>query len=290
VSVLFGAPRERRQWGTIPPIPPNSQTGAGGSFAQVDLTKAESSLQKVAVWSCVNLVRTIAEILPLDVYTGVGSERRPLSVPSWMQDLGGDGYGLPDWCSQVVYSAMLRGNAVGLVADRQPASGRPMQIVLQHPDAVTTRRDSGSGSVEWQVSGTRIEKSRIWHQRTNSVPGQVLGLSPIAVHALTIGTGISAMRFGSQWFGDGAHPSGLLVSEQPLGETAAKTAKQRFMDALRGTREPVVLGQGWKYQQIQIAPNESQFLETNGYTGAECCRIFGPGAGRRCSATTPVAR
>jgi HK97 family phage portal protein len=54
------------------------------------------------------------------------------------------------------------------------------------------------------------------------------------------------------------------------------TAKQRFLAAIRGTREPVVLGKGWKYQAIQINPNESQFLETNNYTSAECCRIFGP--------------
>lgn len=38
-----------------------------------------------------------------------------------------------------------------------------------------------------------------------------------------------------------------------------------------------MLGNGWKYQTIQISPNESQFLETNNYTAAECCRIFGPG-------------
>jgi phage portal protein BeeE len=37
------------------------------------------------------------------------------------------------------------------------------------------------------------------------------------------------------------------------------------------------MGKGWKYQQIQIAPEESQFLETQGWTAAECARIFGPG-------------
>ena len=121
-----------------------------------------------------------------------------------------------------------------------------------------------------------IDTSSVWHKRVNSVPGEIMGLSPIGMHALTIGTGIAAARFGRQWFEDGAHPSALLTSDQALGPAAARTAKQRFVDALRGTREPVVLGHGWKFQAIQIAPNESQFLETNNYTGAECCRIFGP--------------
>jgi HK97 family phage portal protein len=85
------------------------------------------------------------------------------------------------------------------------------------------------------------------------------------------------MRFGLQWFNDGAHPSGVLTSEKELTQEKARVAKQRFMAALRGSREPAILGAGWKFETVQIAPNESQFLETQGMTSAECCRIFGPG-------------
>lgn len=49
------------------------------------------------------------------------------------------------------------------------------------------------------------------------------------------------------------------------------------MAALFGTREPVVLGRGWKFEQIQIAPEESQFLETQGFSEAQCARIVGAG-------------
>jgi HK97 family phage portal protein len=117
----------------------------------------------------------------------------------------------------------------------------------------------------------------MWHRRVHPVPGQILGLSPIAVHAMTIGTGISAMRFGAQWFEEGAHPTGMLTTSKNLNQTQAATAKSRFMTALAGKREPVVLGGDWKYQTVQVKANESQFLETHGYTAAECCRIFGPG-------------
>jgi len=280
VSVLFGAPVERRSWGSVPPIPRNSE-GSGGSFARVDLGTAEASLQKVAIWACVTLIRQIAEMLPLDAFEGEGPTAKPVDVPDYLLNLGGDmgpnadGGGLPDWCSQVVYSEMLRGNAIGVVVERDQRTALPTQVVLQHPDAVAVTELPGR-PVEWRIDGKVVDRSRIWHHRINSVPGRTLGMSPVAMEALTIGLGIAATRFGAQWFEDGAHPSGLLVSQSPLGQTAAKTAKQRFMDALRGTREPIVLGQGWKYQAIQIAPGESQFLETNQYTSAECCRIFGP--------------
>lgn len=277
MTVLFGPPVERRaEFGSKHIIPrPGDE---GGSFAKIDLSRAESSLQKVAVWASVNLVRTIAEILPLAAYTGQGSDRRPVRMPGWLEDLGADGHGLSDWCGQAVYSGMLRGNVVGLTPDgaRRAGAGTPTIVALQHPDECRARRNSDSGAIEWRVAGKLVDTSSVWHRRVHSIPGEIMGLSPIAMHALTIGTGIAAARFGRQWFEDGGHPSALLTSDQPLGQTAARTAKQRFLDALRGTREPVVLGHGWKFQAIQIAPNESQFLETAGYTGAECCRIFGP--------------
>jgi HK97 family phage portal protein len=278
-SVLFGGGHggmERRAFSFVsPPIPPNSETGVG--FARVDLSRTESSLQKIAVWACVNLIATIAETMPLAGFLGDDEDKRPMPLPGWMADLGGDGHGLPDWIWQWIYSAMLRGNVYGLVGARDPRTGQPTQIVLQHPDEVHVTRQYRAGPPDWKINGQRVDANLVWHRRVHPVPGRLLGLSPIQQHALTIGVGIAALQFGAQWFSEGAHPSGILSTDADLNQTRADTAKQRFMAALRGRREPVVLGNGWKFQPIQIAPNESQFLETNNYTGAECCRIFGPG-------------
>lgn len=271
MSYLLGRRERRASPFPEPPIPPNSLTGS--SYARVDLSRTETSLQKVAVYACVNLVATMTEILPLDYYP---RPRETQPLPTWMADLGGDGYGLPDWSYQYVYSAMLRGNVYGITADRDRLRATPTQIQLQHPDLVHPQLDK-EGRPEWRVNGELVPRDDFWHKRVHPATGRLLGLSPIALHALTIGTGISAMQFGAQWFQDGGHPSAILSSEQNLDGKQAATAKQRFMSAVFGRREPVVLGNGWKYQTIQIAPNESQFLETNNYTAAECCRIFGPG-------------
>lgn len=268
--------RERRAGAMFfsPPIPPNSQAGGiSSNYARVDLSRTESSLQKVAVWSCVNLVSTIAETMPLDYFPRA---RDPQPVPSWLADLGGDGHGLPDWLYQYTYSMMLRGNAYGHVGARDSRRGTPTQIVLQHPDLVHLLPDQ-DGAPHWWMNGQQVDADKVWHRRVHPAPGQVLGLSPIALQATTIATGIAALQFGYQWFKEGGHPSGVLTTDNELDRKQAQTAKDRFMAAIHGRREPAVLGGGWKYQQIQIAPNESQFLETNQFTSAECCRIFGPG-------------
>lgn len=278
MSLFFGGgrgPVERRQWVPDPPIPPNSQVG--GSFARVDLSQAEASLQKVAVWASVSLLAGTAAMLPLDVFSGDGPDRFERPMPGWMHDLGGDGYGLEDWIWQYMASSLLRGNVYGLVAERDARRGTPTQIVLQHPDMVHGWRDPKDGVPHWRAGGQEMPASDMWHRRVFPIPGRLLGLSPIAYQALTVGTGIAALRFGAQWFEQGAHPTGVLTSEKELDQEKAATAKARFMAALTGKREPVVLGGGWSYSSIQVAPNESQFLETNNMTSAECCRIFGPG-------------
>lgn len=275
MSFLLGT-RERRAYTFVsPPIPPNSQAGSiGSNFARVDLSRTEASLQKIAVWACVNLTATIAETMPLDVFAGQGKER---PMPGWMADLGGDGHGLADWLYQYVYSLMLRGNGYGLVAARDTRMGTPTQILLQHPDEVHLYMDE-KGVPEWRVAGKVLDdQNQMWHRRVHPAPGRVLGLSPIALQAITIGTGIAAMQFGAQWFQEGAHPSGMLTTTAKLNPGESDTVKDRFMAAVHGKREPVVVGGDWKYQQISVAPNESQFLETNQFTSAECCRIFGPG-------------
>lgn len=283
MSVLFGRPTEKRhaslgafQASTV--IPPNSATG-GGSYAAPNLSRMEGSLQKVAVWGCVNLTATIAECMPVELFSSEEADKRKMPLPSWLADLGGDGQGLPDWLYQAVLSWMLRGNLYGLVPDgmRDTRMGTPTMIQLQHPDRVSVYQPYNGDPLEWRANGKEVDLSQMWHRRVYPIPGRLLGASPIEMQMPTISLGISSQRYGIQWFHEGAHPSGILTNDSKLDEKQARTAKERFMAAFRGTREPAVLGAGWDYKAIQVAPNESQFLETQGFTSAECCRIFGPG-------------
>lgn len=272
MSLFFGA--ERRIFDpSLWAIPPNSQAGTFG--ASTSLASAETSLQKIAVWASVALLAGTGGMLPVDAYTGKGAATREIDLPGWMEDPAGDGHGLGDWIYQLIASYALRGNGFGVVLGLR--AGLPTQVVLQHPDNVGVRRDSNTGMPEWRVSGKKIDADKMWHSRAHPMPGRLLGLSPVGHHMLTIGLGLSTLRFGNQFFDDGAHPTGLLKTTGNLDEQKAKIAKARFLAAVNGRREPLVLGGDWEFKPIQIAPEESQFLETSKMTSTECCRIFGPG-------------
>lgn len=238
----------------------------------------EGSLQVIAVRSAADLIASLASELPFGVYSGSEGARRKWQIPTNLKDPAGDGNGVEDWGYQLLTSWLLRGNMYGDVINGDPL-GRLDQVALFHPDQVGGWQDPETGKVTWTINGQTAEerKVRMLHRRVNPVPGVVLGLSPIQVHAAELGLSVSTLRFGAQWFSDGAHPSGILTNtEVEVDKPQAETAKKRFLSALRGRREPLVLGKGWKWDAIQVNPNESQFLETRGYSAAECCRIFGP--------------
>ncbi|WIM97693.1 phage portal protein [Actinoplanes oblitus] len=251
------------------------------SYNAVDVTAGETALQSVAVRSAVHLLCGLTSNLPIDVFSGKGTARKAITKPGYLEDPAGDGYGLVDWSYQYLASLILRGNAFGDVLARNAQGGYPTQVALYHPDNVRGRVDD-RGRIQWSIGGRPVDNpADLLHRRAFPVPGRVLGLSVIEQHAAQIGLSLTTTRFGLQWFQDGAHPGGLLTNElEDLNDTdgtKTRTIKDKFMAALRGTREPVVMGKGWKYQSIQVAPEESQFLETQGWTAAECARIFGPG-------------
>lgn len=269
------AMESRAEWGSSAIPLPNE--GNANTYANVDLRRADTSMQKVAVWAAVVLLSRIVGSLPLDTFRRRG-DGPPANIGNsrFLDDPAGDGQGLPDWLAQYMTSMLLRGNVYGKQILGPDAY--PNQIVLYHPDTVDGWRDLYTGQVHWYVEGKDLGASGVWHRRAYPMPGNLLGMSPIGLHMTTIGQGMAAARFGYQFFADGAMPSGMLRNtEVAIDKKVADVAKARWMATMHGSREVAVMGKGWEYQAIQVAPEESQFLETQKYTAAECARMYGPG-------------
>lgn len=275
MSLFFRRPPQRSvHWsgGWVAPgayLPPS---GRGST-----VTTMEQSLQVIAMRSCVDLICSLVSELPIDVMTGRGDTKSKIrTVPGYLDDPAGDGYGREDWLYMGLESALLRGNLYGitLAADR---NGVPTQVDLQHPDRV--RGDVYEGRPRWWINGALLDDPQLmFHRRVNPIPGSLVGLSPVTAHAADLGLSIAMVDFGKDYFDNGANPGAVVYNEEKSieNESTAKAIKRRFMESLRG-REPVVLGKGWKFQPIAVNPEESQFLESRQFTGSEVCHIFGPG-------------
>src|SRR5690606_29129113 len=86
VMGLFFGPRASTRSTYV--VPPSSFDG--GRYNAVDLSRAEASLQKVAVWSAVDLIVSLVSELPVDVYRGSGAERVQVRTPAWLLDPAGN--------------------------------------------------------------------------------------------------------------------------------------------------------------------------------------------------------
>lgn len=275
MSLLFRRAPEPQPVQRSLTLPPGFIQGAG-SYANVgDPATGETSLQSVAIRSTADLIASLASELPVTVYRN--GKRIKGSVPENLEDPGGDQSGREDWLYRLIMSWLLRGNSYG-EQNSWDSQGRPRTFDLWHPDDVTATVQDGRPV--WYMRGKRLDGralERFKHWRVNPIPGRLLGLAPVSAHAATIGVSLSSTQFGRQWFTEGAHPSGILGNKSSLTEAQAKTAKARYTAAMSGSREPLVLGEGWDWTQIQVNPEESQFLQTINATEAQCARMFGPG-------------
>lgn len=249
---------------------------SGGRSYSGESVTDDSAMRLSAVWGCVDLIAEIVSTLPIDEYTNTGPGGSPEKQrrPRLLDDPGGDGYGFEVWCRQLMISELLRGNQYGLIQSLDDR-GYPNVIQNVHPDRISYdhRRD------QWFLDGKSIDRypfgeAQLWHVPAYSVPGTPMGLAPISYAAQTIGLGIATQRFGAQWFGDGAHPTATLTGEQPISEDDAKLLKQRILATMHDNREPLVLGAGYKLEPIQVAPEESQFLETIAANADDVARFF----------------
>lgn len=241
-----------------------------------ELVDEGSAGRHSAVFACVDLITRLVSTLPVHEHDRAGGALRQLPTPPVLMSPDGE-LDISGWLAQVLESLLLRGNAFGLI-QRYDARGWPAQIATVNPDVVSYQRRGRNGPIEWKLEGEPIEKwpaGDLWHMPGYLVAGCPIGFSPIGKAAVTIGVGLGVQRFAAQWFRDGMVPAGLLTNEDEVPKDVRTLVKELWRDTLMGNREPVVLGDGWKYEQISVAPEESQFLDTIQANDAQVSRFFG---------------
>lgn len=229
-----------------------------------------------AVFACRDLIARLVSTLPLHEFDRVGGTQRQLPTPPVLMSPDGE-LDVSAWLYQVIDSLLAQGNAWGLI-QRYDARGWPAQIATVEQSAVSYQRKGRRGPIEYKLDGEPIGKwpaGDLWHMPAYVVAGCPIGFSPISFASLMIGTGLGVQRFAAQWFRDGMVPAGLLTNEEEVPKEVRNLVKEMWRDALMGNREPVVLGDGWEYKQISVAPEESQFLDTIQANDVQVARFFG---------------
>ena len=254
-----------------------NRSSQGGSWAGVPVDEI-AALQLSTVWACVSLICDGVGMLPLHTYRDVGDVRQPISDPAVITRPHAE-LTLFDWISRMLWALLMRGNAFAWIIERD-ARGVPLQLLPLHPDEVRPFRQDGV--LRYRVgtnlsNSVTVEAIDMMHVRGLQVPGinSVLGLSPIEHARQMVGLGLAAQEFGGKFFGQGATPSGLLWTDQKLDLDTAKQYQDQWEESHGNrNRKTAVLGGGLKWEAVTLNAEQSQFLQTRGFSRSEIAGWF----------------
>jgi HK97 family phage portal protein len=256
----------------------------GEATAAAETVTADRALRLSTVYGCTRLLSDSVATLPIHAYRK--GERDPLAnLPALLQRPSADFPEFHEWCWAIVQSLCLRGNAYGVVTGRAGAGLLPSQVDLVSPDAMAvTREPDGDGTVRtvYRLAGVEQDPFDIWHVRAYPQAGSPLGLSPIGAPREAIGLGLGAERYGARFFAGADLPIGFLETDQPVDQDTADRLRARWRQLGHGgwsgwdrRRDIAVLGNGAKFRPLAIAPEESQFIQTQKFSVRTIARFYG---------------
>ncbi len=249
----------------------NSITNAG-----VTVTP-ETAMKLTAVSSCVKVIAEGVAMLPLILYRRLpgGGKERATDHP--LYEL------LHDEPNEETTSFSFRECMTGFIATRGNAfaeierdrAGRPIALWQICPTRVKVDRHQG------KVIYVIDDKDIIPAKNMLHIPGfggnGVLGISPIAAHAQSIGLAIAAEKYGSSFFGNNASPGGVLETDGRLSDEAYTNIKRSWEASHRGPNNAhrvAILEDGVHWTKIGIDNNAAQFIETRKFQKADIASIF----------------
>lgn len=132
--------------------------------------------------------------------------------------------------------------------------------------------DNLSGTVQ-QVT---VPASEIIHDRMNTIYHPLVGTSPIHAAGLAAMQGLRIQNNSTNFFANGARPSGILTAPGAIGDDTALRLKEHWEREYSGDNagKVAVLGDGLKYEPLAMSAADAQVIEQLKWTAAVVCSVF----------------
>lgn len=176
---------------------------------------------------------------------------------------------------QAACVALMRGQWVALQADFDPHTGYPNQVVPVPPSLVTCYYDAAGYSV-YSIGGRLYSSEEVVHVRWFTWPGSPRGIGPVEVHRRALGHALEQQHLAADTYARGSVPSGVIEVPLPNPDKGqVEDVQEQWIDNHGSQRKPSVLPEGWKFTPLSWSPEDSQFLESRGFSVAEMAFMFG---------------
>jgi HK97 family phage portal protein len=189
-----------------------------------------------------------------------------------------------DWTSagqlriDLTVDALLHGAGYAQVV--RVGDEEPYHLHRLDPSKVQRRIDDATGEPVYLVS-TTTGIVTLSYRDVLYVPA-FAGVSPVKLGREAIGIGATLERHTSNLFSDGARPASMFWTENNIPDTDAgsKMIANMMKDwraAFSGGKQnrPLIVPNGFRYQQMALASTDAQFIENRLEQINEIARVFG---------------
>lgn len=233
-----------------------------------------TTLSIPGVWRGITLIADAIGALPFHAYRG--DQRLDPTPPLLERPFPGETR--VETISAMVASLLVYGNYVAILGE-PGANGYPESLYPIAPNRVSImRRD---GRLVYKLDETEYDQSEVFHVKGFSLPGHVAGIGILAAQKQGLGIAIALQEYAAKYFDGGAQPTGVLYSSDPdLDQDEADLLKAMWTRHYGGTsREPAVLSESIKFEQLSDNAKDSQLVESRTFSLTEIANMLGlPGS------------
>ena len=233
-----------------------------------------------AFWRGVNLIAN-GVCLPLDVFkrtTNNGREVDDIHPAQGLVCL--DASPVVDACvlrETMQAHALIYGNGMAWI--ERGRRGEPIALWVLNPEQMIIRYMDGELWYATSIGGEqrKFPGRNILHIKGLTHNG-VEGYSALDIFVEAMGLGMAAQQFGSRFFGQGANMGGLLMVPGHFSEDKIRNtlnAWQKMSEGMENAHKVALLQDGTKFIPTQVAPDDSQLIETRAHEIREVASILG---------------
>jgi HK97 family phage portal protein len=240
----------------------------------------DSALRFGAVYSCVRLVSETVGFISMDVMQKTDQGRTIAEnhhVQKLIHDRPNRKQSPFSFRRNLMVMALTRGNGFAYIR-RNQQSGQPVAIDFIHADKVFQISEIDD-VLYYHVQGFKlpVPDYDIIHIKTMGTDG-VWGLSPIRLHAESVGNAMAAQTFNGKHYKNGGFFKGFLKYPGTFKEDAQRIALGNDWDKLYSGPDAIggtpVLERGIEYVPISLPQKDAQYIESQKFGREDIAGIF----------------
>jgi HK97 family phage portal protein len=248
-------------------------------YGQTSMTSAAgeridewTSLGVSVVLGCVSLLADSVASMPLRCYSITRDGQRVMRpLPDVLADPDPES-NTYELIHQIMASLALHGNAyVKIDRDR---SGNMIGLVPLHPYQMQVLPTGDMTGRRYLHLGNEMNREDMLHLRWFTPPQSLVGISPLNQSRNLVGLAIAMDRHLAQFYGEGATPSSILMTDQKLTLDQARIIQGTWEATHKRHRRPAVLSDGLKWQPITTSAADQQMIQTREQIIRDISRIF----------------